>query len=655
MKASRHSVLIVEDEALVAEDLRQTLDTLGYDAFAVAASADDAIAYAAQRCPDVVLMDIRIKGARDGIETAAILRERFDVPIVFLTAHGDTGTFERATKAAPYGYLLKPVKASELRSAIEIALFRHHTERQVRVRERWFSTTLRSIADAVVAVDRAGKIAFMNPAAEGLIGTMQAEAIGRPVREVLRLFDLNEQELPETPLERALTSKATIQLPEAELWSTGRMRRTIEDTASPVVDAGELLGAVMVFRDITDRKLLQQQLELAHRLASLGTLAAGVAHEVNNPLTVVTGNAELVHEVMADLLAELGRTHPDDAVLLARLRSAIEAQSEIESSAQRIARIVADLKGFSKPAERMDTPADVARTVEWAVRATSHELKHRARVVTDLAAVPAVALEETRLEQVLVNLLVNAAHAITPGETERNQVTISARLVAEGERVVIEVRDTGCGMPAQVRDRIFDPFFTTKPVGMGTGLGLSVCHGILRSAGGSLAVDSTPGEGSVFRLSLPVARATAPAPTASALPLSAAARGRVLVVDDEELVLQTIRRALAPHHDVTCLKNAREALEHLERGDAFDVILVDLSMPDMSGMEFYERLKRSRPEVSRRVVMISGGATSSRAAEFLSLVPNARLEKPFSVSALQSMVRGMLAKPAGSAATDSVS
>jgi CheY-like chemotaxis protein/two-component sensor histidine kinase len=354
-----------------------------------------------------------------------------------------------------------------------------------------------------------------------------------------------------------------------------------------------------------------------------------------------------VHAELQGILADAEQNIPQDNALISRVRDAIQAQSEIAVSAQRIARIVADLSGFARPVARTANCADVRRSLAWAVRTTSHELRQRARVVTDVAEVPAVALDETRLGQVLVNLLVNAAHAIAEGAPERNTVTVSGRLGASGCEVVIEVRDTGSGMPASVRERVFEPFFTTKPVGEGTGLGLSVCHGIVRSAGGTLEVESTVGVGSVFRLSLPVAEPSAP----SVAPDGAASRlrARVLAIDDEKLVLHTISRCLAPHHEVTCLTNASDALERIERGDTFDLILLDLSMPGMTGMEFYNLRQQRKPETCRHIVFLSGGATTPRVAEFLASAPNARLDKPFSLVALRALVQSTLA-PAGSAA-----
>lgn len=640
--AKAYSVLIVEDERIVAKDLQQTLAGMGYDAFAIASSADEAITRASENCPDVVLMDIRIKGRRDGVEAAAILRERFGVPVVFLTAHADDATIERAKRTEPHGYLVKPVKSAELRSAIEVAVYRHEMEKRLRERERWFSTTLRSIADAVITVDIAGKVTFMNPAAEILTGITLAEGAGRPARDVVRLVDAEAGIQSETPLDYALQQRRTVELPEATLLGAGATSRIIGDSAAPVVDNEELLGAVMVFRDVTEQKRLQKQLELADRLSSLGTMAAGVAHEVNNPLAVVVVNAAFVQEEMARVQSELrsrGGAQNDDLIRL--LEEAAQAQADVQSSASRIGRIVADLKAFSRPAPQASGDADVGRAIEWAVRTTAHEFRHRARLTTHVAEVPLAQADETKLGQVLLNLLMNAAHAISPGNVAGNEVSVRAA-TDEANRLIIEVIDTGCGMAPDVAQRIFEPFFTTKTVGEGTGLGLSICHGIVSSLGGQIQVESVVGKGSTFRVLLRPATPERTDAVTDEPKREKALRGRILVVDDEEMVLRAIKRILADH-ELTCTESAREALGMIERGETFDLIFSDVMMPMMTGIEFYETLLAGNLELARRVVFLSGGAVTAKVENFLRSVPNLRIEKPFEVVNLRETVQRLLA------------
>jgi PAS domain S-box-containing protein len=638
---ARTSVLIVEDEAIIAENLRELLIGLEYDAYAIASSSEEAVACATERCPDVVLMDIRIKGKLDGIATAQLLGERFDVPIIYLTAHADAATVERAKKTSPHGYLVKPVRAPDLRSAIEIAHYKHSIERQLRTRERWFSTSMRSIADAVIAVDLAGKITFMNPAAETLVALTHEEAQGRSAHEVLRLLDAESQLQHDTPLDRALRERRVIEVPEAILQTAGHFQRIIADSAAPVLDNGELLGAVMVFRDVTEQKRLQKQLEIADRLASLGTMAAGVAHEINNPLFVVFANAGLVLEELTGALSAPALGEGGAARHARAIKEAIDMQREILSAASRITRIVADLGAFSRPEPQGSGSVDVRDAIEWAIRSTAHEFRHRARLSTTLAKVARVDADETRLGQVLVNLLINAAHAIAPGNVEGNQVSITTR-EDEAGCVVIEISDTGSGIPPDALNKIFEPFFTTKPVGLGTGLGLSICHGIVASMGGALSVVSSTEKGTTFKLQLPAGATQEPSVSLSPQAVAVERRGRFLIIDDEEMVLNAVARILN-HHEIVCMAHAREGLDRLKSDDRFDIVFCDLMMPSMTGIEFYEELLVSRPEIASRVVFLTGGAMTSKAAEFLRIVPNERVQKPFGVNDLRTMVQQILA------------
>lgn len=630
----RTAILIVEDEAIVALDLQQTLNDDGYDAFAIAASADEAIRYATERVPDLVLMDIRIKGQRDGVETASVLRHAFDVPVVFLTAHADDATLDRAKRTAPHGYLHKPVKPAALRSTIEVALYNHAMERRARLRERWFSTTLRSIADAVICVDLAGTVNYMNPPAEELTGVRSDVAMGKPVGDVMELLDAPEG----LPVLRALRAQQIVAAEEANLVNkhTG-VTYAINDSAAPVVDDTNLLGAVMVFRDITEQKKLQRQVELSDRLASLGTLAAGVAHEINNPLAAVMSNAQFVTFQLERVRADLAR----GLEVSADLDALLEPLADVENAASRIGRIVADLRTFSHLERRSDSDSvDIGRCLQWALRTTAHEFRQRARVTTSIAAVPAVVADETRLGQVFINVLVNAAHAIAPGHADTNHVRISTGTTDDGE-VVVTISDSGCGIAEDVRARIFEPFFTTKAPGRGTGLGLSISHGIVRSLGGRLEVDSVVDQGTTVRVILPAARVVSapppPAPAATAPTL----RGRILVIDDETLVLRLIARVLRGH-DIVCVDTAGAAIALLENGERFDAVLCDLNMPTMTGVDFYEVVLARFPALTRQIAFLSGGSLSGRVDDFLKAVSNPRLQKPFDIRDLEALVVTLL-------------
>ncbi len=619
---SKRTVLVVEDERIVARDLQLSLNDLGYRVPVTVASADEAIRAASDTCPDLVLMDMRIKGDVDGIETAHLLRTRFGVPVVYLTAYADDHTLARAKRTEPYGYLLKPIKLEELKSAVEIALYKHATDRRLRDRERWFSTTLRSIGDAVISTDAARHVTFMNPVAETLTGWRADDAKGRPLADVVRLFDERTRAEIENPVGQAMREGGVIRV-DASLQRKQGDARHVVDSSSPIVDeAGGLMGAVVVLQDVSDQRQLQQRAELSDRLTSLGTLAAGVAHEINNPLAAVMTNLQVS---LSDLERRMRSGADGDRDLYASMSEALQG-------ARRIKDIVADMLAFSRPTTRASQWVELKPAALWALRMTSHELMQRARIVVDIGERQLVAADETRLGQVLVNLLLNAAHAIEEGCPEQNEVRISSRVSGDqGEHIVLEVADTGSGMTLEVLKRMFDPFFTTKEVGRGTGLGLAICHGIVKAWGGTIEADSVVGHGTTFRVTLPVA-STVPASSVSLapplLPLSVPAAD-ILVIDDEQLVGQAIRRALGDSHRVTLVASGEAAVELFGTGKRFDLVLCDVTMAGMSGLDLLDVTRQADPEQARRFVLMTGGTFTPLAKERLDHATHASLSKPF--------------------------
>ena len=430
------TILVVEDERVVARDIQRSLVDLGYKVPATAASADQAIRLASERCPDLVLMDIRIKGERDGIEAATILRERFDVPIVYLTAYADEATVERAKQTQPFGYLMKPVKTYELRSAVEIALFKHEMDKQLRQdrEERWHpATTMRSIGDAIISTDAAGRINYMNPVAEALTGWKAEQAQGRMSEEILRLVRDDRLRTPiANPLQVALDEGRPLSV-DGVLVRTAGHEHFISDSTAPIVgDGGSVLGAVMVFRDVGDQRRLQRQLEQADRLASVGTMAAGVVHEVNNPLTFILSNISFVLEEIRQRMGQPGGT--DTRAWMKELEGAL---ADAEEGTKRIGKIVTDLKTFTRPSTDCAETADVNEVLNWSLGVAGHELIARGRVVRRFSASLLVDAGAARLGQVFVNLLINAAHALDPARRETNEIVVTSltdSLVGEGRR-----------------------------------------------------------------------------------------------------------------------------------------------------------------------------------------------------------------------------
>ncbi|HTN53223.1 MAG TPA: ATP-binding protein [Anaeromyxobacter sp.] len=399
-----------------------------------------------------------------------------------------------------------------------------------------------------------------------------------------------------------------------EEWHLLRGRASRRDPS------GRALRMSGVVSDVTERRTLGIQLERSERMASLGTLAAGVAHEVNNPLASVLANLEYLEREAA------GRIDPGIAQVL----------RETRDGAARVRDVVRGLRTFSRPGSGRRAPVDVRAELEAAVRLTRNELRHHAHLELALGSLPTVVAGEHELGQVFLNLLLNAAQAIPEGQAEENLVEVTARTDERGW-AKIEVRDTGSGIPPDVLPRIFEPFFSTKEAGTGTGLGLAIAHSIVAAAGGRIEVDSQLWRGSTFRVLLPPAPVQ-PEQERPVPPPTSSARRRVLVVDDDPLVARAIVRTLGKSHEVETVAAAAEALARLDSGRRYDAILCDLMMPQMTGMELHERLASGDPDHARRMIFVTGGAFTERAAEFLRSTPNPCLEKPFDADVLRLVV-----------------
>ncbi|WP_407737800.1 two-component regulator propeller domain-containing protein [Hyalangium sp.] len=422
------------------------------------------------------------------------------------------------------------------------------------------------------------------------------------------------------------------------VWRVGRLKQRerwlqdrVEERTRELARANEELDA-----HLRTLRTTQAQLVQAGKMAAVGTLAAGVGHEINNPLAYIVSNLEHACEESETLSEMAGGPEP----LRERLREMQQVLREALMGADRVRRIVRDLRTFSRQDEDTRGPVDLRAVMDSAAKMAAGELRPRAQLIRDYSAeVPPVEGNEARLAQVFLNLIINAAQALPEGKPEQNEVRLILRRSGEGQ-VVAEVRDTGCGMPPEVLGRIFDPFFTTKPVGVGTGLGLALCHAFVSSMTGHIEVESQVGRGTVFRVLLPAARGqTERVPQVHPAQASGSARGRVLVVDDDSLVGAALRRMLVREHHVEVMANSRQALELLTSpGGDFDVILCDLMMPEMTGMELHERLEKAAPERARRMVFITGGAYTPSARSFLERVSNPRVEKPFDMEKLRIQV-----------------
>ena len=503
------------------------------------------------------------------------------------------------------------------------AIERKQADEGLRKSEQRFRALIENTSDGIFLLAADGEIVYRSPSGAQMLGLAPGEASGTLVD---RLH-------PEDSALVRRTLEDVARKPGEPVLAQARVRRRDGTTAvldgvfTNLLDDPAVRGIVLNVRDISERKQMEAKLMMADRMVSVGTLAAGVAHEINNPLAYVLANLAFLATALPPLIKS------QDHEVIEALREALEG-------AGRVRNIVRDLKTFSRADEILDGPVDLHRVLDAAANMAWNEIRHRARLVKDYAPQLGPVLgNESRLGQVFLNLIINAAQAIPEGAADRNEIRVITR--PAGDRVLVDVRDTGPGISAEDRGRLFDPFFTTKPVGVGTGLGLFICQNIVRSLGGEITVESEPGHGAVFRVSLPLSlEGEAPQP-ARQQPAGLTAGARVLVVDDEKLIGVALRRGLIGH-EVTSETSAVAALARLRKGERFDMILCDVMMPDMTGAKFHDLLHAEVPEIAGQLVFMTGGAFTQTAREFLERVPNQRMEKPLDLHNVRALIQTRL-------------
>jgi PAS domain S-box-containing protein len=479
---------------------------------------------------------------------------------------------------------------------------------------------------SAIFVHRGERVVYANPATVAMLGYEDASELAG--HDLLSLVHPDDRDMIAERIALTLREGSAAIVEGRMLRRDGRV--IVVEAQAVLLDFDGEASSVVLARDGTERRDMFARIAVADRMLSVGSLAAGVAHEINTPLAYVTSSLAILAAELPKLLDGRPGSRTSRADIEELVRDAQEG-------AARVSGIVRDLRALSRADDHTRGPVDVGAVLESSLKLAHNELRHRARIVTQIDGdLPRVHANASRLGQVFLNLLVNAAQAIHDGHADANEIRVRAHASGDRRCVILEVEDTGVGIAPSILGRIFDPFFTTKPIGVGTGLGLPISHQIVRSVGGEIGVTSTPGQGTCFRVTLPaITESVLSAETPSSTPPPRGVVRRVLMVDDEPALGRSTRLLLMPDYDVVPVTRAKEALDRIAAGEDFDVILCDLMMPEMSGIEFHEQLTRSAPDYVDRVVYISGGAFTDEARDFLGVDGRASIEKPFTEKALR--------------------
>lgn len=488
-------ILVAEDEAIIALGVKDTLSRLGYAVLPVAATGEDAVRLTSELGPDVVLMDIRLKGEMDGIEAAWTIAHLSQTPTVFLTAYSDPETLSRAKNVNPAGYILKPFTPEQLRAAVEIALDRDGYGGPDRKDGSPYATALNSLDLGVIVVRGGGEVLLLNRVAEELTGWSSSAARGQPLPQVMRLLDVFDRHdvvvAPALPLNHVASPGG---VRRAVLVGSDNRERLVDYVAT-LLWAAEPGGAVIAFRDVTELAKLEESERRKEKLDAVGHLAGGVAHEFNNLLMVINGNAQLALEGLrrgegaAECMQSVLRAGKEAATLVSRLL-AFGRMRTYRIQCADLHKLAASLEPSLRKALGVDIDLEISRCAETCF----------------------VMVDPTQIGQVIMNLALNAREAMPHGgklfiETSRCVLGAGERGrppdVVEGAYGLVRMRDTGCGVDAKMRSMMFEPFFTTKEVGKGPGLGLASAYGIVRQSGGFIDFDSEQGKGTTFRIYLP--------------------------------------------------------------------------------------------------------------------------------------------------------
>jgi PAS domain S-box-containing protein len=610
-------ILIVEDEAIVAENLEMVITDLGYKVVGRAVSADAAVEKAVELKPDLVLMDIVLRGKKNGIDASHEIKKKMDIPIIFLTAYSDIGLIDKAKRTEQYAYIVKPfLQERQLLASIEMALFKSQMEKKLKESEERYRELVENANSIILRRDPKGRITFFNKFAQKFFGYTEDEILGKNVvGTIVPETDTSGRDL-KAMIEDIGRNPERYTTNENENMRRNGERVWVAWTNKGIINKdGHITEILCIGNDITERKQaeeerkkVQAQLQQAQKMEAIGTLAGGIAHDFNNILSLIIGYTELT-------LNDLPEGSP-----------ARDNMNKLFKAGERARDLVKQILAFSRQTEQEQKPVQIHLIVKDALKLLRSSLPATIEIRQNITSTGMVLADPTQIHQVIMNLCTNAYHAMREkggvlevslqnvsigdfkfrnSEFEDKEKQSAFRIpqseinLDPGSYIKLTAKDTGEGMDKAVMERVFDPYFTTKEKTGGTGMGLAVVHGIVKSHGGAITVYSEPGKGSTFNVFLP--RIKVPegvAETEKMIPLPRG-RERILFVDDEPFIVE-IGKGMLEHlgYQVTTRTSSIEALEAFRAQPAkFDLVITDMTMPKMTGDKLAKELMRIMPNL----------------------------------------------------------
>ena len=478
--------------------------------------------------------------------------------------------------------------------------------------------TLDAAADAIELTDASFRYTWVNQSFENITGYTKDEVLGKSPRDILK--SNGETETFWHTFWEQLQSGETWRGSFFVLRKSGEERRH-ELTISPIKNEGVITGYIAIRRDITDFQERRAQGVEADRMALLGMLAAGIAHDMNNPLTWVLTNLEYIRDKLPP------NTVPNEVQL---------AINEAHAGATRVNRIVQDLQGMSRFSNESPRAVNLQDILESALHIAQSQFNEQTHILRAYEEIPLTRGNRSQLGRVFLNLIVNAAQAVQSSEQNQPGLLTLRTYRASSTVTCVAFSDNGPGICPSRHQTIFEPFYTTKPDGIGTGLGLYICRRILETLGGTIAVESDGKTGTTFKVFLPIAPGQGIHQSAPRAPQRRPrmASMKILLIDDEPLIGRSVQRALH-EHQITVVHSSQQAMRHLETHSHIDLIMCDVMMPGRSGIELYQDIVDRWPTLAPKIVFMTGGVVSLEEQGFLEGFANPHILKPFDARSLR--------------------